>query len=90
MNLNLETADRDVYNTLDWIQDLGGMMKGIRMIFSLLVYLLTYSKYETYMLSYLFESFDQNQKSNKTTGNKTDVKEMQQEDAKEAVKSKSQ
>ena len=77
MNLNLETADRDVYNMLNWIQDLGGMMKGIRMIFSLLLYLLTYSNYETYMLKHLFESFDQNQKSNKTTGNKTDDKEMQ-------------
>ena len=60
MNLNLETADRDVYNMLNWIQDLGGMMKGIRMIFSLLLYLLTYSNYETYMLKHLFESFDQN------------------------------
>ena len=59
MNLNLETADRDVYNTLNWIQDLGGMMKGIRMIFSLLLYLLTYSNYETYMIANLFESFEQ-------------------------------
>ena len=51
MCLNLATADRDVYNALDWIKELGGFQRGLRTIFSLFLLVLTYKNYETYMVS---------------------------------------
>ena len=54
MNLNLETADRDVYNALDWIREIGGFQVGIRRIFGLFLIAMTYKNFETYMTSQLF------------------------------------
>ena len=54
MCLNLATADRDVYNTIDWIKELGGFQRGLRTIFSVFLLVLTYKNYETYMVSKLF------------------------------------
>ena len=59
MNLDLETADRDVYNMLDWVKEIGGLLKGLRMIFSLVVLVLTYKNFETFMISHLFQSPEQ-------------------------------
>ena len=55
MNLNLETVDRDVYNALDWIRELGGFQRGMRTICGLALIILTYQNYEAYMVSQLFE-----------------------------------
>ena len=77
MNLNLETVDRDVYNMFLLVRDLGGMMKGTRMIFSVLVYLLTYSNYSTYMVSHLFQSFDKKKQRNKEPRNEIDANQKQ-------------
>ena len=55
MNLNLEVAERDVYNLLDWIRSLGGFQRGLRTIFFLFIYAFTYKNYETYMVSQLYK-----------------------------------
>ena len=55
MNLNLETADRDVYNALDWVREMGGFQRGLRTIFSMFLIIMTYNHYETYMVSQLFK-----------------------------------
>ena len=54
MSLDLETADRDVYNALDWIREMGGFQRGLRTICSLFLIILTYQNYETYMVSHLY------------------------------------
>ena len=54
MNLNLETADRDVFNALDWVRELGGFTRGLRTIFNLVLIVITYRNYETYMVSKLY------------------------------------
>ena len=58
MNLNLETADRDVYNALDWVREMGGFQRGLRTIFNLFLIIMTYNHYETYMVSNLFKVGD--------------------------------
>ena len=55
MNLNLRTYDREVYNFLDWLGDLGGLYDGIRGIFMIFLAVITYQKYDTYMVSRLYE-----------------------------------
>ena len=55
MNLNLMTAERDVYNALDWVRTLGGFQRGLRTILSLVMIVLTYNNYETYMISHLYD-----------------------------------
>ena len=55
MNLNLEVTERQVYSLLDWIRSLGGFQRGLRTIFSLALLILTYKRYETYMVSHLFQ-----------------------------------
>ena len=42
MNLDLEVAERDVYNLLDWIRSLGGFQRGLRTIFSIFLLFMTY------------------------------------------------
>ena len=54
MNLNLETADRDVFNALDWVRELGGFMRGLRTIFNIVLIVITYRNFETYMVSQLY------------------------------------
>ena len=56
MNLNLMTAERDVYNALDWVRTLGDFQRGLRTILSLFMIVLTYNNYETYMISQLYKS----------------------------------
>ena len=66
MNLNLETADRDVYNVLDWIREIGGFLVGIRRIFGLFLIAMTYKNFETYMTSKLFQRLDQSKALDKS------------------------
>ena len=49
-NLHLETVDRDVYNLLDWIGEMGGFQRGLRTIFAVFLLALTYNNYESYMV----------------------------------------
>ena len=42
MNLNMITADREVYHALDWLGDLGGLFDGLRGMCAVCVALLTY------------------------------------------------
>ena len=61
MSLDLETVDRDVYNALDWVRELGGFTRGLRSIFSLVLIVLTYNHYESYMISELFQREEKSQ-----------------------------
>ena len=55
MSLDLRTYDREVYNFLDWLGDLGGLYDGIRGIFMIFLAVMTYQRYDTYMVSRLYE-----------------------------------
>ena len=41
MNLDLEIADRKVFDTLDWIKELGGFIKGLKIFLLLFLVVLT-------------------------------------------------
>ena len=55
MSQNLATVDREVYTALDWVGDLGGLFDGLSLIFSLVLAILTYKNYDTYMVAKLFQ-----------------------------------
>ena len=51
MSLDLRTYDREVYNFLDWLGDIGGLYDGLRGIIMIFLSVLTYKRYDTYMIS---------------------------------------
>ena len=55
MNLNIRTYDREVYNALDWLGDLGGLFDGLRGISALFLAVLAYKKYDTFMVAQLYQ-----------------------------------
>ena len=55
MDLNLHTYDREVYHALDWIGDMGGLFDGLRGFFAIIVAILTYKKYDVWMVAQLYQ-----------------------------------
>ena len=55
MSLNLRTYDREVYHSLDWLGDMGGLYDGLRGILALIVGFFTYKKYDTWMVAQLYQ-----------------------------------
>lgn len=54
MDRNLIRYEREVYTTLDWFGNLGGLSEGFKLFFGTIVALLNYNYYENYMVSNLF------------------------------------
>ena len=46
--------DREVYTSLDWFGNLGGLSEGLRIAFGLLVGIFNYQMYNAYMVAALF------------------------------------
>ena len=80
MNLNLETVDRDVYNALDWVRELGGFQRGMRTMCGLVLMIMTYQNYESYMISQLDQSKNEKQKRGKKIQNKQNLDKNQSRD----------
>lgn len=59
MHLNIRTYDREVYNALDWIGDIGGLFDGLRGISILFLGILTYRKYDNFMVAQLYQCQNQ-------------------------------
>ena len=54
MNRNLMLYEREVYTSLDWFGNLGGLSEGLKLLFGLLVGLFNYNYYNNYMVAKLF------------------------------------
>ena len=52
----METADRYVYNVLDWVATLGGFLRGLKILFGLLLIVPLYNFYETTMIGHLYHA----------------------------------
>ena len=65
MSLDLRTYDREVYNFLDWLGDVGGLNDGLRGIFMLFLSVLTYKRYDSYMVSQLYQQESKNEDQGK-------------------------
>ena len=55
MHLNIRTYDREVYNALDWLGDLGGLYDGLRGILLIFLGILTYKRYDNFMVAQLYQ-----------------------------------
>ena len=51
MNLNQYEIERKVYSGLDWIGDMGGLLDGLYAICILILGVVNFRLYETYMIS---------------------------------------
>ena len=54
LSQDLKTSDREAYNFLDWVGDLGGLFDGLKIGFTAVLVVLNYKMYDTYMVSKLF------------------------------------
>ena len=53
-DLNMYRVDREAYNTLDWLGDLGGLNEAIMIIFGSLLGLFHYNTFDNFLVSVLF------------------------------------
>ena len=54
MNRNLMLYEREVYTSLDWFGNLGGLSEGLKLIFGLIIGFFNYNYYNNYMVAKLF------------------------------------
>ena len=54
MDRNLYIYEREVYTSLDWFGDMGGLYEGLHLLFGIFVAVLNYNHYDNYMVSKLF------------------------------------
>lgn len=55
-DLNMYRIDREAYNTLDWLGDLGGLKEALAIVFGAVITLFNYNKFENYMVSELYRA----------------------------------
>ena len=53
-DLSLYRIDRDVYSILDWIGDIGGLSEGLAILFGGCIALMTFNKFDHYMIEKLY------------------------------------
>ena len=55
-DLNYYRVDRDTYNTLDWLGDLGGLYEALIIILGFAYWIVHFQSFENYMVSKLYRS----------------------------------
>ena len=74
MNLDLATAEREVFHILNWVATLGGLNLGLRTLFSLILAVATYKNYEVKMVQHLFDNHKGPSKPDSKEGNEKNNK----------------
>ena len=54
-HVDLQVTERETGTYFDWISSAGGLNKGLRLIFRLVVSFMDYNVYSVYMVSHLFK-----------------------------------
>ena len=53
-DLNLYRVDRDAYNILDWLGDIGGLKEALTIVLSAFIAVFNYNTFENYMVAQLY------------------------------------
>lgn len=53
-DLNLYRVDRDAYNILDWLGDIGGLKEALTIVLSTFIAVFNYNTFENYMVAQLY------------------------------------
>ena len=77
MNLNLETADREVFNALDWVEEMGGFYKGLKLLSTASLLVFASKNFEKYMISHLYGSQENGQNRGRNSEGKTRMTSLQ-------------
>ena len=73
-DLNMYRIDREAYNTLDWLGDLGGLKEALALVLGAVIALFNYNKFENYMVSELYRAETEKDKiSRRSKGKKSDT-----------------
>ena len=55
-DLNMYRIDREAYNTLDWLGDLGGLKEALTIVLGAVIALFNYNTLENYIVSQLYRA----------------------------------
>ena len=55
-DLDFHRIDRETYNSLDWLGDLGGLKEALTLILGVIYMLFHYQTFENYLVSQLFKA----------------------------------
>ena len=55
-DLNMYRIDREAYNFLDWLGDLGGLKEAVIIILTFILGMFNYNVFDNYMVSQLYRS----------------------------------
>ena len=56
-DLDFHRIDRETYNSLDWLGDLGGLKEALAGLFGAIYVLFHYQTFENYLVSQLFKTY---------------------------------
>ena len=68
-DLNLYRIEREAYNLLDWLGDLGGLKEAIMIILGFIFGLFNYNKFENYLVKHLYRAETKKNPNQKAGGN---------------------
>ena len=69
-DLNMYRIDREAYNTLDWLGDLGGLKEALAIVFGFLTLIFNKNKFENFMVSKLYRSETKKDKTSRKSKGK--------------------
>ena len=58
LDLTSYRIDRDVYNVLDMMGDVGGLSEGLKILFAFLIGLMNFHKFEHFLMEHLYRRAD--------------------------------
>ena len=70
-DLNMYRIDREAYNTLDWLGDLGGLKEALMLVLGAIITAFNYNALENYMVAQLYRGETKKDKSSRKTATRT-------------------
>ena len=70
-DLNMYRIDREAYNTLDWLGDIGGLKEALSLIFLAIISVFNYNTLENYMVTQLYRGETKKDKTSRKASTRT-------------------
>ena len=70
-DLNMYRIDREAYNTLDWLGDIGGLKEALSLIFLAIISVFNYNALENYMVTQLYRGETKKDKTSRKASTRT-------------------
>ena len=75
-DLNLYRIDREAYNMLDWLGDLGGLKEALKIILTFIFVVFNYHTFQDYLVANLYKEETSQDRALKRLTNQSDDKNL--------------